>query len=747
MAFDWNFGEEWQRKSKGKLPGKKNKADASAADDPLDDLLGSLEQFTDHQAWELPAAEPLDLQSIQYPPVPVRNETREKIEYLKQVITDLEHRTARVQWQSAFDPARKYKVNYREELNEPQFKAATTTEGPLLAIAGAGSGKTRIIVFRLLFLIESGIPPSDILLLTFTRKAAKEMKSRAQSLLAGQNVGQVMGGTFHSFAAYTLRKHANLLGLPHNFTIIDTTDAQDIIDLIRSELKLGKGDKSFPKKRRIQEIISASRNRDVPIKEIIEREYTGLEEYVEPMELIARGFERYKRGSNVFDFDDLMDALRAALQQHSAFRHYMQQSYQYIMVDEFQDTNVVQKDIVNLLAGGHHNLMVVGDDAQSIYAFRGANYENILRFPETYPDCKIVKVEQNYRSVQPLLNFTNNIIARAQLGYRKQLFSSRESTQRPSLHRFYSQEDEAAFIVDRIVELIDLDVPLDELAVLNRADWHNRFIQAELNRRGIPYVVVGGFKFNERKHVKDVVSLLKLVYNPMDAAAWHRVLKLIPGIGRVTASKLVQYVHENKGKLGFAVFSKRKFTEELQKLEKVLIQASKPGMRLDERIEKLRKFYDPVLESREDDAPVRLMDLDVLEEMAKKYKKLDQFLSDFALDPPAKNLAGESAPLVDEREEKGKVTLTTVHSAKGLEWHTVFVPHALDGLFPSNRAIDLEELEEERRLFYVACSRAKELLYITFPSYIQSYDATFVHPSRFLAEVDEANYEILDDDA
>jgi len=439
-----------------------------------------------------------------------------------------------------------------------------------------------------------------------------------------------------------------------------------------------------------------------------------------------------------------MEVLRDALRDNPSFRQIMQKRYSYVMVDEFQDTNVVQKDIVDFIAAGHRRIMVVGDDAQSIYAFRGANYENILRFPETYPECAVIRIEENYRSNQKILDFTNEVIDHARIGYKKRLFTKNDRDVIPVVRRLMSEEDEAIFIVDRMMELIEAGVPLSELAVLNRADWHNRYIQTELNKRGIPYVVVGGFKFNERMHIKDMIAYLRLTYNPSDAVAWHRVLKYIGGVGKVTASGVIDTLRNSENMFSFEAFSQRKFYNDLRQLGMMLAQASQPEHTLTQKIELIREYYAPILKTREEDYLNRMMDVDVLLDLSRKYKDLDRFLSDFALDPPSRRVADQSTPLIDEGEEKGKITLSTVHSAKGLEWYAVFIPHALDGMFPSNRALTLEDMEEERRLFYVACSRAKEELYITFPRYLYSYDAFFHLPARFLLEMDKEKFTFID---
>jgi len=352
----------------------------------------------------------------------------------------------------------------------------------------------------------------------------------------------------------------------------------------------------------------------------------------------------------------------------------------------------------------------------------------------------VIKIEENYRSNQPILDFTNSIIDHARIGFKKKLYTRNMHPHVPVVQRVYGQDDEAVLIVDRIMELIEQGIPLNQIAILNRADWHNRYIQAELSKRGIPYVVVGGFKFSERMHIRDVVAFLRLTYNPADAVSWHRVLKYIGGVGQVTAGNVISTIQGSDNKFAFEAFKTRKFYLELLEMGKMLSKASQPEYTLTQKIEIIRDYYVPLLKARETDYLERMKDVEVLIDLSKKYTSIDKFLSDFALDPPSKRIADQSTPLLDESEEEGKITISTVHSAKGLEWYAVFIPHALDGLFPSNRATNLVEMEEERRLFYVACSRAKEELYITFPRNVASYDAFFHLPSRFLVEMDKGKY-------
>jgi DNA helicase-2/ATP-dependent DNA helicase PcrA len=670
----------------------------------------------------------------------VTSEVEKKIKRLQRITATIEKNL--IESAGTKDVEKRFKIDYEKSLNEMQYIAATTIERPLLVIAGAGSGKTRTIVYRVAYLLENKIPPQKILLLTFTRKAADEMLARTAALLHDMQCQKVTGGTFHSFANYLLRKYAKPLHIAPNFTIIDTVDSEDVIDLIRQELHYEKKNRAFPRKSRVQTIISKARNCTVTIKSVIDREFKGLTEFTKHIELIAQTYKEYKKAHSLFDYDDLLEFLRDALKTNLLFRERVQETYRYIMVDEFQDTNTIQKEIVDLIAEKYRNVMVVGDDAQSIYAFRGANFENILRFPETYPDCTFIRIEQNYRSNQDILNFTNSVINNALIGYKKELFSTKIASGKPIVKQFYHQDDEAEYIVSKILELREREIPLDQIAVLFRASYHSNYIQAELLRRNIPYVVYGGIRFIERRHVKDIIGYLRIILNPLDPVSWNRVLKLIPGIGDVAASKIVLQVRNAGGKIDFSGFANCKYSADLKKLAQILNRSSQPEVAIAHKIEILKKYYAPILASIETDYEIRLLDIDVLHSLAAKYDDLEKFLSDFALDPPSNRYQDHTQPLINETEEK-PLTLSTVHSAKGLEWNCVFVPHLLDGLFPSALALgDIEGIEEERRLFYVACTRAKEQLYLTMPSNVASWDAVFTLPSRFLVEVEKEKYEL-----
>lgn len=642
-------------------------------------------------------------------------------------------------------------VDYASELNPNQLLAATTIEGKVLVIAGAGSGKTKTLTYRTSYLLENGVSPKQILLLTFTRKAANEIKSRAKTLLVNtlsdddlskdvlptsKVINDITSGTFHSFCNRLLRQYSGLLGINPRFTILDTGDSEDAIDLIFKEKKYPTQTKkqAFPRKKTLQNIFSTSRNRRIHIRELIENNYPDIAIHIPIIEQLALDFHSYKRANHLYDFDDIISQVVSHLKTNSKFRELLQQNYRYIMVDEYQDTNIPQKQLIDLIAAPTSvSLMVVGDDNQSIYAFRGANYENILLFGETYPEAQLIKLEQNYRSTPAVLDYINALSEQITLGYQKQLYSNVAITgQKPTFSRLADETREAKYIANKVIELKP-DYDYDDFAVLCRTSFQSNYVQLEFMERHIPFIVVGGIKFVERRHIKDVLAFVKVLYNPNDTIAWHRILTLFRGVGGVTATRLTQAINDDNN--SFEPLRAKAFTKksaQLESLYTVLTKASQAES-VETVIEDILEFYIPLLKTIEENWRERSEDFRVLKNLAREHSSLDNFLENLALDPPNDSVAAMDKP---DENDNDKVTISTIHSSKGLEWPIVFVNSLVDGMTPHHRSIDdFEELEEERKLFYVACSRAKTRLYLTAPDYFASYSGYFDKPSRFIAEL------------
>lgn len=652
-----------------------------------------------------------------------------------------------------FEGSAALQVDYASELNPNQLLAATTIEGKVLVIAGAGSGKTKTLTYRTSYLLENGIAPHQILLLTFTRKAANEIKGRAKTLLAStasndnqldsEALNDITSGTYHSFCNMLLRQYSGLLGINPRFTILDTADSEDAIDLIYKEKKYPAQTKkqAFPRKKTLQNIISTSRNRRIQIRDIIENNYPDIAIHIPIIEQLAIDFHEYKRANHLYDFDDIISQVVRHLKSNDTFRRLLQKTYRYIMVDEYQDTNIPQKQLIDLLCAPMSvSLMVVGDDNQSIYAFRGANYENILLFGETYPEAKLIKLEQNYRSTPAVLTYINALSAQITLGYQKQLYSDGViAGQKPIFSRLSDETREAKYIANKIIELKS-DYDYADFAVLCRTSFQSNYVQLEFMERRIPFIVVGGIKFIERRHIKDVLAFIKILYNPNDTIAWHRILTLFKGVGGVTATKLTQAINADNNSfepLRAKAFTKK--SEQLEPLYFILTKASQSES-VEHILECILEFYIPLLKTIEENWRERSEDFRVLKNLAKEHHSLDNFLENLALDPPNDSVAIMNKPKNDDND---KVTISTIHSAKGLEWPVVFVNSLVDGITPHHRSLDdFEELEEERKLFYVACSRAKTRLYLTAPDYFASYSGYFDKPSRFIAELSADKVEI-----
>jgi len=640
----------------------------------------------------------------------------------------------------ALGAERTYRIDYRAELNDAQYEAATTLHGPLLVVAGAGSGKTRTLVFRVARLVESGVDPQSILLLTFTRRAALEMLRRAESLLADGALEAVTGGTFHSFANTVLRRYGRMFGWPERFSILDRGDAEDTINLVRARLGLDRTERRFPRKQTLATIFSTAANRNLRVAELVEREHLHLIDDVEDILGCQAAYEGYKRERALLDYDDLLIHLRDRLQQHDEFRERLRSVYRHVMVDEYQDTNHLQADIVAALGAPDGNVMAVGDDAQSIYGFRGADFRNILEFPQRFPGARLVTLEENYRSSQAILDVTNAVIGQAKERFAKTLFTRRSGGARPQLVPAPDERWQSLFVRQRLLELHEEGVPLSEIAVLFRSSFHSFDLELELARSGVPFVKRGGFRFVETAHVKDVVAHLRVIENPRDAVSWHRILLLLEGVGPKLASAVVEWLADgDRGGAALEEFpgapgSRGRGIGTVRQLG-ALLATLDPARAPTALVQQVVDWYRPVLERiHRDDAPKRLRDLEQFAALAERYRELAAMLADMALEPPADSVGDVMAVDVEEGE---MLTLSTVHSAKGLEWHSVFVLAVADGRFPSAYSVDEDEIEEERRLLYVACTRARENLILTYPSLVheRGVGPVVARASRFLSEL------------
>src|SRR3989339_565713 len=570
----------------------------------------------------------------------------------------------------------KFSINYQNALNPAQFEAASAVDGAYLIIAGAGTGKTRTLVYRVARLVELGFDPKSILLLTFTRKAANEMMNRAAVLLDNR-CSKILGGTFHSFANLTLRKYYKALNLDSSFTILDQGDSEDVINLIRSQVEFITKEKRFPNKQTLNKVFSLSVNTGKPVEEIIDESYP----------------------------------------------HFLDQL--------------------------NKNIMVVGDDSQSIYSFRGANFKNIIEFPILFPDTKIIKLEENYRSVQPVLDFTNKIIEGAVEKYEKHLYTRRTGGDLPFIVAASTENLQSKFIVDKILDLREEGVPLKDIAVLFRSSFFSFDLEIELNKANIPFQKFGGMKFIETAHIKDVLAFLRIAANPKDIISWYRVLLLLEGVGPKTAQKILDELATARLTIKANPDSQTSFryNDTIAKLFQLLYQLHTGQALPSEKAQLVVDYYYPIFKDKYDDFNKRKKNLDIFLNITENYKSLDSLLADMAIEPIIDSVIDIEA--TDKEEEY--VTLSTIHSAKGLEWHSVFIIHAVEGFFPSSRSVEnLDTLEEERRLMYVAVTRTKQNLFVTYPMNIFDREAgtTLSKPSRFISEMnkDLAQGWLLDED-
>ena len=619
---------------------------------------------------------------------------------------------------------------FLQSLNPQQLAAVMHGDEPLLIIAGAGTGKTTTLANRVAWQIVSGTDPSRLLLLTFTRRAAAEMLRRVEHILiqldpstvknpavcSRSSIRRIVGGTFHSVATNVLRRYGNLIGLYPDFTILDRSDSEDLMNVERSKLNLPKSDKRFPLKGTCLDIYSRCVNTQKPLDIILKKYFPWCLEHQERLGELFNGYTTTKEQQRVLDFDDLL-LFWNALAENPDGGQMLRQQFQKIMVDEYQDTNILQAQILKNICPDGKGLTAVGDDAQSIYSFRAATVRNILDFPNEYPGTVLIPLEQNYRTTQKILDATNAVIAEAEERHSKELWSSRGDGSLPVLVTCSDEDAQTTYVIDQILDRREKGVPLKQQAVLFRASHHSMSMEAELGRRNVPFVKYGGLRFLETAHVRDLMSFLRLAENPLDSVAGFRVLVLMPGIGHVKAASLLDNLREGGGH--FETWSswsppsvlKDDWPKLIRLLQEMEQRAeSDAGVATD--IHGARLFYAPLLESKYDNVKARLNDLIQLEAIAARYQSRTEFLSEMTLDPPSSTQELPADPFLDE----DYLTLSTIHSAKGLEWDSVYVIHAADGNIPSDMATGSpEEIEEERRLFYVAMTRAKNHLSVVRP--------------------------------
>lgn len=606
--------------------------------------------------------------------------------------------------------------NWLEELNPRQLEAVTHGDGPLLVVAGAGSGKTRTLAYRVSYLISRGIAPERILLLTFTRRAAEEMLRRAAFVIptGSSATSQVWGGTFHAFANRILRMYSQAADLPPDFTIIDRTDAEDLLDVIRNDMAFSQKESRFPRKGTCLAIYSRRVNGNEELETVLKKDFPWCEMWNDELKALFREYVSRKQRQNILDYDDLLLYLYYLLQDQEVADS-SGGRFDHVLVDEYQDTNRIQAGILLGLRRKNNNIMVVGDDAQSIYGFRSATIRNMLDFPQQFSGARIVTLDQNYRSIQPILTTTNCVIAQARERYSKDLWSDRKGDQQPRLITCTDETSQDDEVIHLVLDHYEQGIPLRKQAVLFRAASHSTSLELALTRRNIPFHKYGGLRFLETAHIKDLISFLRIIENPRDEIAWFRVLQLLNGVGPVTAASVVDHMRSNVFNLNSITSFKAPSAvrKEITEFGSVLIDLVKmgdenPGM----QIERIRQFYKPLLWRNHENPEPRENDIEYLGVLAAGYKSRRQFLADLILDPPTStgDLAGP--PIKDE----DWLVLSTIHSAKGLEWDVVYLIHAADGCLPSDMSTGGdEEIEEELRLAYVAMTRARDFLYVLWP--------------------------------
>jgi DNA helicase-2/ATP-dependent DNA helicase PcrA len=607
-------------------------------------------------------------------------------------------------------------------LNPQQAAAASFGNEPLLIVAGAGTGKTNTLAHRVAYLIATGVNPSRILLLTFTRRAAKEMARRVENILAsverkGASAGAVAGkiwhGTFHAMANRLLRLHAQPMGLAETFSVLDRSDAEDLLNDVRGEMGLDKSDVRFPRKSTCLAIYSRCVNAQEPVAVALKGHFPWCLPFAEQLKGLFKAYSQRKQEHSTLDYDDLLLYWKF-LMDEPELAEGVRGRFDAVLVDEYQDTNLLQASILKALCPMGKGLTVVGDDAQSIYAFRAATVHNILEFPSTFPGATVLKLEQNYRSVQSILDATNAVISLCPKRYNKDLFSARKSAQKPRLVTVMDEDQQSDYIIKRILEHHEAGITLHKQAVLFRAAHHSDALEIELSRRNIPFVKYGGLKFLEAAHVKDVMCFLRLADNPRDSVSAFRVLQLLDGIGPAHARKAIGHLQANRFELkAWEAFPPPPAAvEQWNVFVPMMLNLARDVAPLPEQIAAVRKFYSPILEKRLDQPQIRERDVEQLEQISGNFASRTAMLAELTLDPPnnTQDLAGP--PVMEE----DYLILSTIHSAKGCEWDCAYVLHAADGNIPSDMSAGSEgEIEEERRLFYVALTRAKDFLEVVFP--------------------------------
>lgn len=624
-------------------------------------------------------------------------------------------------------------IEYENELNDEQLQVVREGDGRALVLAGAGSGKTRTITYRVAWLLEHGVPSSNILLLTFTNKAAREMIHRIESLL-GRYPDGLWAGTFHSVSNRLLRRYATYLGFQSNFSILDQEDAKELLDLIVKELKIKPVGMRFPSAGVLKSIISFQLNKNCTMEDALEIKHPKFLPLLNDIERVAAQYRVHKEKQNAMDFDDLLIKLLELLKKNPDVRESLASQFQFVLVDEFQDTNLIQAEIVNLLSSVHQNLLVVGDDAQSIYSFRAAEIRNILGFPDQYQGTKTFRLTKNYRSTPQILALANKSIAKNVDQFPKELDAVIGSGELPHLVPAQNTFQEAQYIAEQILQIHEDGSDLREIAVLFRAAYHSQSLEFELMKRDIPYEYRGGLKFFERAHVKDAIAHLRIIYNTKDAMAWIRALKLHPGVGLVTANKIAQQASQ---------------IESFKDTDAIVVSGKKASagwagfLRIHRELVKARPFpsdyirafsasdeYQGYLENEYPNYHERLEDLEQFALFAEQYQDMGEFLE-------AVSLTDEYGAVREQGNdnEEDRIVLSTIHQAKGLEWDSVFVMHLAEGMFPVDKVINEEGIEEERRLFYVAATRARRNLFLTYPITAGFDRVELKQPSIFIEEL------------